>query len=87
MCGTLTCMGDTNYYKMLQSAGKRILGRTGVDGRLLYCIRSRNIRRVEQERTDKFTMNCESVDTDTLDNKEDAGNITTETEIVFQDQH
>jgi hypothetical protein len=32
-------------------------------------------------------MNCESVDTDTLDNKEDAGNITTETEIVFQDQH
>ena len=32
-------------------------------------------------------MNCESVDTDTLDNKEDPGNITTETEIVFQDQH
>jgi hypothetical protein len=77
-------------HKLRQNAAtcsKTLIGRTGIDGRLLCYIISRNIERTEPKRIDKFTTKYESPDTDMLGDKEEAENICTETEIVTRDQH
>jgi hypothetical protein len=40
-------LGGMNYYKMLQSAGKPLVGRKGIDRRILYCTTPRNIQPVD----------------------------------------
>jgi hypothetical protein len=79
-------LGDVNYYKMLQSAGKPLVGRRGVD-RTLYCTTPRNIQPMDSGSIDKHVINCDRIHTDMLDDQEGSGSIVSETEIVICDLH
>jgi hypothetical protein len=46
-------LGDMNYYKMLQSAGKLPVGRTWIERRILYCTTPRNIQPMDSGSIDK----------------------------------
>jgi hypothetical protein len=80
-------VGDINYCKMLQSAGKPLVGITGVDRRILYCSAPRNIQPMDSGSIDKHVINCDRIHTDMLDDQESAGTIDFETEIVICDLH
>jgi hypothetical protein len=52
-------LGDVNYYKMLQSGGKPLVWRKGVDRRMLYCTTPRNIQHMDSGSIDKHVINCD----------------------------
>jgi hypothetical protein len=72
---------------MLQSAGKPLVGRTGVDRRTLYCTTPRNIQPMDSESIDKHVINCDRIHTDMLDDQESSGSHVSEMEIVICDLH
>jgi hypothetical protein len=57
-------VGDINYYKTLQSAGKPLFGITGVETRILYCFRPTNIQPMDSGGIDKSVINCDRIHTD-----------------------
>jgi len=78
---------NMNYYKMLQSAGKPLVGRTEVDRRTLHSTTPRNIQSMDSESIDKHVINCDRIHTGMLDDQEASGSIASETEIVICDRH
>lgn len=80
-------LGNMNYYKMLQSAGRPLVGRAGVDRRILYSTTPRNIQSMDSGSIDKHVINCDRIHTDMLDDQEASGSIASETEIVICDVH
>ena len=80
-------LGNMNYYKILQSAGKPLVGRTGIDRRILHFTTPRNIQSMDSGSIDKHVINCDRIHTDMLDDQEASGSIASETEIVICDGH